>query len=167
MHLPASIRDVRLTHVPVGLCHMARGWTNSSALSRPCAPYRRREHATTLRAARNQRISLCLRLVRLRWHDRVLRSLGHPELHSLLGCDFDGFTCGRIAAHPCLAINTDQSPDSREDEQAVLLDLRDCRLGECVQQLLRYLLRDLALVCEGLDDLRLCHCDFSRVGLCR
>src|ERR1017187_5573033 len=68
-------------------------------------------------------------------------------------------TCRGVPTHPRLAIHTDQSPESGQDEQAVLLDLGDGYVGECAQQALRYFLGDLARVCEGLDDLCLCHHD--------
>src|ERR1022692_1577338 len=100
-----------------------------------------------------------LRLRSLRRHDCVFRGLGYPELHNFLGGDLDGRTRSRVPAHPRLPVHTDQSPDSRNDEQAVLLDLSDGRVGECIQHVLRHFLGDLAAICEGLDDLRLCHCD--------
>src|SRR5450756_499150 len=103
---------------------------------------------------------LCLlRLRSLRRHNGVFRGFGYPELHYLLGGDFDRCARSRVSTHPRLAVHTDQSPESGQDEQAVLLDLGDGYVGECVQQALRHLLGDLAGVCEGLDDLRLCHHD--------
>src|ERR1039457_2407407 len=103
---------------------------------------------------------LCLlRLRSLRRHNGVFRGFGYPELPSLLRGDFDRCACSRVSTHPRLAVHTDQSPESGQDEQAVLLDLGDGYVGECVQQALRHFLGDLTRVCEGLDDLRLCHHD--------
>src|ERR1039457_7696239 len=103
---------------------------------------------------------LCLlRLRSLRRHNGVFRGFGYPELHYLLRGDFDRCACSRVSTHPRLAVHTDQSPESGQDEQAVLLDLGDGYVGECVQQALRHFLGDLTRVCEGLDDLRLCHHD--------
>src|ERR1035437_3619638 len=103
---------------------------------------------------------LCLlRLRSLRRHNGVFRGFGYPELHYLLGGDFDRYARSRVPTHPRLAVHTDQSPESGQDEQAVLLDLGDGYVAECVQQALRYFLGDLARVCEGLDDLCLCHHD--------
>ena len=104
---------------------------------------------------------LCLlRLRSLRWHDCVFRGFGYPELHNLLRGDFDRCARSGIPAHPRLSVNADQSPDTGYDEQAILLDLSDGRVGKCIQQVLRHFLGDLAAICEGLDDLRLCHGDF-------
>ena len=91
---------------------------------------------------------LCLRLLHLR-HNRFFRGFGCPELHNLLRGDFDRRARSKVPAHPRLAVNTDQAPDSGQDEQDVLLDLGDGRVGKCVQQVLRYFLGDLARVCEG------------------
>src|ERR1035441_269327 len=103
---------------------------------------------------------LCLlRFRSLRRHNGVFRGFGYPELHYLLRGDFDRCACSRVSTHPRLAVHTDQSPESGQDEQAVLLDLGDGYVGECVQQALRHFLGDLTRVCEGLDDLRLCHHD--------
>src|ERR1039457_3080149 len=103
---------------------------------------------------------LCLlRLRSLRRHNGIFRGFGNPELHYLLSGDFDRCARSRVPTHPRLAVHTDQSPESGQDEQAILLDLGDGYVGECVQQALRYFLGDLARVCEGLDDLRLCHHD--------
>src|SRR5664279_4339784 len=103
---------------------------------------------------------LCLlRLRSLRRHNGVFRGFGYPELHYFLRGDFDRCARSRVPTHPRLAVHTDQSPESGQDEQAVLLDLGDGDVGECVQQAFRHLLGDLAGVCEGLDDLRLCHHD--------
>src|ERR1035441_479258 len=103
---------------------------------------------------------LCLlRLRSLRRHNGVFRGFGYPKLHNLLRGDFDRCARSRVPTHPRLTVHTDQSPESGQDEQAVLLDLGDGYVGECVQQALRYFLGDLARVCKGLDDLRLCHHD--------
>src|ERR1039457_3729279 len=63
-----------------------------------------------------------------------------------------------LRPHPSLAIHTDQSPYAGQDEYAILLDLADGRLRQGGEQAVRDFLANLALLCQCLDDLRLCHC---------
>src|SRR6266852_6278693 len=104
-------------------------------------------------------IRLCLRLARLRRHNRVFCGLGYPELHNLLGGDLDSLASSGVAAHPGLAVHTNEPADSRQNEDAVLLDLGHGRLGECTQIFFRSLLGDLALIYESLEQLCLRHRD--------
>src|ERR1035441_2890647 len=74
---------------------------------------------------------LCLlRLRSLRRHDCVFRGFGYPEFHNLLRGNLDRCASRGITAHPRLSVNADEPPDSRNDEDAVLLDLSDGRVGD-------------------------------------
>src|SRR5438876_838826 len=67
--------------------------------------------------------SLDLRLLRLRRNNRVFRGLGHSELHNLLRGYLDCLASRRVSPHPRLAVNTNESADARQNEDAILLDL--------------------------------------------
>ena len=48
--------------------------------------------------------------------DRVLRGLGHAELHDLLGLDLDDFAGGRVATLASLAVHEDELAEAGERE---------------------------------------------------
>ena len=85
--------------------------------------------------------------------DRILGSLGHPELDHTLSRDFDRRTGLRIPSRACLAVRQDELPNPRY-HKAVLRFLLGQR-REVVQQFDGGLLRQPGLLSHVLGDLRL------------
>src|ERR1035438_7968064 len=86
--------------------------------SLPACFSRTRVSVLHLLADKNVRATLCLLGC-----DRVLRGLGHAELHDRLRLDLDWFAGLRVASHASLAVRLHQASESGHNEYPVLLGL--------------------------------------------
>lgn len=91
-------------------------------------------------------------------HDRVFGAFCDPELDYLLGRDLDGFTRCRVTSHARLSIHTDQTAQSGDYKEAILLDFLDSGFREKRKYLARLGIGDFASLGHRLDDLSLGHC---------
>jgi hypothetical protein len=79
--------------------------------------------------------------------DRVLRGLGHAELHDLLGLDLDRLAGGRVATLAGLAVDEDELAEAGERE-GVLRVLVGER-GDDLEDSSGLLLGELGLLGDG------------------
>src|SRR5580698_8906351 len=85
--------------------------------------------------------------------DRVLRSLGHAELHDGLGLDLDRFAGLGIAPHARLAVRLHQAAEAGHYEDAVFLGLFDCGVSEVLHERRGGLVGDLSLFSQLPNEL--------------
>src|SRR5579872_1478910 len=91
--------------------------------------------------------------LRLLGGDRVLRGLGHAELHDGLSLDLDGFAGLRVASHASLAVRLHQTAEAGHYENAVLLGFFDSGVGQVLQKRRRGFVGELGFLGQMPNEL--------------